>query len=822
MSWQTLPYTAVLLTAALISLIVIYSALRVRIPSRARSAFIIFMSGVTVWAVCYAMEVGNTTFLQKIIWTNLQYLGVLVIPPALLVFILSLTHQERLLTKFTWGLFISFTLIFLVLVFTDSSHHLLRQNLGFVSTPFPELVFDYGPVFQILLIYIYIFLLLSAVALIHHIMQSSAYYRGQAYALLIAMLFPWAGSVLEISGIGLIDHLSPVVFSFIISGGIYVWVLRRTHLLDILPLAQHAIFDYLPDGIIVLDPRLRATNLNPAVCQMLAIQEADMIGKSLSEIEPELVTILKARKPTELQFGRAPGKHYEVLVSDLAGPDSNLAGFMLVLREITQRKQMEAELRNRELQYRGVCEHANDGIAILQDDLIKYINPQLCEMLGLDTFEILNQGFIHLIAPKDRENALRRYQDRMNGLPSPTRYELALVHKNGAEFDIEVNASLIEFAGRTADLIFVRDITQQKHDREELLSKNRQLELILENANRLKNTAENRARELETLQRATRVLSSLGKREETIQHILEQLALVVAYDSAAVHLKQGDHLEVIGCRGFDDASGILGLQLPFDPSNPGALVFNSHQALALPDVQSITTRFSQPPHDLIHGWMGVPMLVQDQVIGLLSLHSPIVNYFTDEHINMATAFASQVAVVLENSRLFDEVQRLAITDPLTGLYNRRHFYSLVQQEFLHFQRYANPLSILMMDVDHFKVINDTYGHLAGDRVLQYLAGVFQENLRKVDIVCRFGGEEFIAALPETGKEGAMIIAERLRQKISQAEIPTESGRVMITASIGIAECGVSCSTLDHLLGLADTALYTAKVGGRDRVCWQKG
>ena len=113
-----------------------------------------------------------------------------------------------------------------------------------------------------------------------------------------------------------------------------------------------------------------------------------------------------------------------------------------------------------------------------------------------------------------------------------------------------------------------------------------------------------------------------------------------------------------------------------------------------------------------------------------------------------------MAIALENARLFEEVQRLAVTDPLTGLYNRRHYYSLTFKEFERNKRYQVPFSILMMDVDHFKDVNDTYGHLIGDQVLRVIADLIRNNLREVDVPCRYGGEEFVITLPETKLENA--------------------------------------------------------------------
>jgi diguanylate cyclase (GGDEF)-like protein/PAS domain S-box-containing protein len=175
--------------------------------------------------------------------------------------------------------------------------------------------------------------------------------------------------------------------------------------------------------------------------------------------------------------------------------------------------------------------------------------------------------------------------------------------------------------------------------------------------------------------------------------------------------------------------------------------------------------------------------------------------------------------ITERKNLELELQRQAQFDFLTGLSNRRSFMDRSELELSRTKRYDNALSVLMLDIDHFKQINDTYGHQAGDMVLKSLALTFQEVLRNVDIIGRLGGEEFAAVLPETGIEIATEVAERLRQVISAGEVVlTDSVKVQFTVSIGIAAFIDKNSNLDMLLNEADKALYRAKQSGRNRVC----
>jgi len=166
------------------------------------------------------------------------------------------------------------------------------------------------------------------------------------------------------------------------------------------------------------------------------------------------------------------------------------------------------------------------------------------------------------------------------------------------------------------------------------------------------------------------------------------------------------------------------------------------------------------------------------------------------------------------------MEELATIDSMTGLYNRRHFWTMAAAEWSRFQRYYRPLSVLMIDVDHFKAVNDRYGHAVGDEVLVAVANACREGKRNSDIVGRIGGEEFAMLLPETDLGQARIVAERVRQSIAASALQAHEAHFNVTASIGFAAATASMSGFEALLHAADQALYQAKAGGRNRaVAW---
>jgi diguanylate cyclase (GGDEF)-like protein len=180
--------------------------------------------------------------------------------------------------------------------------------------------------------------------------------------------------------------------------------------------------------------------------------------------------------------------------------------------------------------------------------------------------------------------------------------------------------------------------------------------------------------------------------------------------------------------------------------------------------------------------------------------------------------ANQAQIVTENSRLFDRVKNLSIRDGLTDLFNHRYSIELVANEFERVGRYEGGLSLLMIDIDHFKTINDQHGHMVGDAVLREVARVLKDTLRTVDALGRYGGEEFVALLPHTSYEEALQTGERLRRAIHEHRFRTGDRELSASISVGVG-CYPSASvdSPDSLIRSADKALYRAKEAGRNRV-----
>jgi diguanylate cyclase (GGDEF)-like protein len=218
-----------------------------------------------------------------------------------------------------------------------------------------------------------------------------------------------------------------------------------------------------------------------------------------------------------------------------------------------------------------------------------------------------------------------------------------------------------------------------------------------------------------------------------------------------------------------------------------------------------------------HGLIVIPMVAEELVLGLIDIRSPKLSPASAAaNTRFFEITASTAANALRNAQLFEEVEHRARTDFLTGLANHRFFQTTLSTELVRAQRHNHPLSLLIIDLDFLKEVNDRFGHPSGDLVIRAIAETIRTTLREIDFAARYGGEEFTAILPETALPDAVQVADRIRERIAAQQF-SEIGS--ITASIGISNYPVNALSKEDLIRVADQALYVAKNGGRDRVAY---
>jgi diguanylate cyclase (GGDEF)-like protein len=320
----------------------------------------------------------------------------------------------------------------------------------------------------------------------------------------------------------------------------------------------------------------------------------------------------------------------------------------------------------------------------------------------------------------------------------------------------------------------------------------------------------------ETLASVAAALTATLDLNEVLDRVLQNLALVVPFDSAAVLLRENAHFRVVAAHGQSEAVAVRRLILPAGDALL-AEVLGTRRPITIADVRVDARYWGYGGTDYTRSWMGLPLLAGDDVIGLLTIDSRIPAAYGEKEAAVAFAFAGQAAIAIRNASLYGQMQRMAATDALTEAHNRHRFFELAEAEWEAARLLGRPLAVMMLDIDHFKRVNDSYGHAVGDAVLRAVADRCRSALREADILGRYGGEEFAVLLPGTDLAAAAQVAERLRLLIAESPLQFGGGEVAVTISAGVAAADDATPTLAALLNRADEAMYTAKTTGRNGV-----
>ncbi len=449
-------------------------------------------------------------------------------------------------------------------------------------------------------------------------------------------------------------------------------------------------------------------------------------------------------------------------------------------------------------------EQTGDNVMVTdKEGNVKYINPAFERNTGFSLAEVINKNPRFLKSGKqDKEY----YEELWKSILSGKVFRATTINKKKSGelyYSDQTVSPVTNEVGEITHFVSVwKDITERMEYQNELNALNDMLSY-----EKLK---------LEQILSFDEKISALENINEMIDFILKKVSVILGSQRCSLFLVDENTHEICikGAIGISEdivkkikvkqGEGVMGI------------VIQSGEFLLVEDID-LDKRIDRENNSRykFKSFMCVPIKLENKLIGIVNVSEKSSQkdaIYTSLDLKILLAIVREAAVAIENARMYKELKYLTVTDPLTQLYNFRYFTKSLEHEINRFKRTARPLSLLMIDVDHFKAYNDSFGHLEGDILLKKLASVFVGVSRDIDFVCRYAGDEFAVILSETNVDEAKQVAQRMLEKVRKLKLKQK-----VTLSIGIAQCTESMDRRDFI-SKADRALFEAKHEGRDRVC----
>jgi len=555
-------------------------------------------------------------------------------------------------------------------------------------------------------------------------------------------------------------------------------------------LVASAAIEQMPDGVMLVNMDGKLTYMNEACAKLLGYKAGEMIGTSALELPTyrESKDREKARRvlkkvisggsntPVDMDVITKDGREIPVsftasVIKDALGNSKTLVA---VIRDVTERKRAEDAAQGSEELSRGMLETAATGIYLLQDGRFKYVNRLFEEISGYKSDELVGTYSLEYVHPEDKESVRAKAMEVLRGQNS-SPYEFRFIRKDLETVWVLDRLTSIQYKGKRSVLGTLMDITERKRIETEVLDYTRQIETLFNVGTAVNQT-----------------LNLLDKQTEEL--------VLKAY--------RGTSAEFVGRVG--------GLMVAEGFTGQAAL---SKKPFVVEDVAADPrlTRVGAKEEG-IQSFAAVPIVAKDKVLGVMGVGSYRSRQFPDREVKLLSTIANQMGMAIENAQLYEQALELASTDGLTGLYNRRYLMEQVERELNRAERSNGSVSLMMIDLDGLKAINDRFGHHEGDSILKGLGGIIKVNTRASDVAARWGGDEFMLLTPETSSKGAGRIGERIRSQVEGYRPKIDGEEVRITISVGIASCPAHASDVTQLLQRVDEAMYSAKRGGKNQIC----
>ena len=571
-----------------------------------------------------------------------------------------------------------------------------------------------------------------------------------------------------------------------------------------------ALIENAPDSITAYDFEGTILDSNRKGEELLGYRREEMIGRSMFDIGviPEEYAAKTARaleravesveaKPFEFELVRKDGSRITAEVTTIAVERAGKAEIICISRDITERKKADEALRRSEEMSRGMIETAATGIYLMENSRITYVNRLMEEISGHTSEELIGTNPIDYVHPADRDMANAKAVESLKGDAS-LPYEFRAIRKDLEVVWVSERVVSVENSGHRAVLGTLMDITDRKKAEAEAQEYTKRIETLLNIGS--------------TVGRTLNLSELLGS-------VLETVFAVMRIGAGGVFLIDAETKDLVlaAQRGFSSGFAQQVAKMRLGRGFAGRTALSGKPVI----VGSATSDIRFDPVVLEREGLGslcsVPIMARDEILGVMSVAGRDSYDFTEGDVRLLGSIANQVGMAIENAQLYEKTAEIAFTDDLTGLYNRRYFMEQTERELARAVRNGSPLSLVMVDMDGLKSINDRFGHHQGSEFLKDLGAMIRRNTRASDVPARLGGDEFAILAPDAGSGEAGEVGERLRAEVASDKKEIDGWEVGMSISVGIASYPDNASDVEELIRKADEAMYEAKRAGKNQV-----
>lgn len=566
----------------------------------------------------------------------------------------------------------------------------------------------------------------------------------------------------------------------------------------------------IPDAVIAVDQDGVITFANGLADSMFEYKQGELVGLPLDILIPDRFAESHRRhvagflsapgmrpmgQGLQLYGRRKDGGEFPAEINLSPVTEGDRLYVLCVIRDISARQAIESKLR---LQSTALEASANGIVITDREGRITWANAAFNRMTGYTLQEVQNQNPRILRSGAHDEAFYRQLWETIIA-GQVWHGQIVNRRKDGSLYTEEQSiAPVRDENNEITHFIAIKQNVTERKLAEEALEKQRMY--------------------LSALHEVTIGLLARRELKVLLKDIVERAGQLVGTSSGFLFMVDSARNELSPVISTGKLSSVAVRAL-----NPGTgiagRVWQSGKPLAIEDYDTWESRNSEVGSGLIRAIVGVPLKNKSEVIGVLGLayDRESIRTFQEGEVQLLMRFAQLAALTVDNAQLYEATQELAIRDPLTSVFNRRHLFDLGRLELERARRYSQPLSAVMLDIDSFKNLNDTRGHRTGDTVLRIVAERCGMRLREVDTLARYGGDEFVILLPYADLEQAVRVADRIRRLVMDTPIRTGTEDLSVTVSAGVVQFEQVTVNLETLLERADRALYAAKRLGRNRV-----